>query len=272
MSGVHPRTDLDALLGVGHWSIEPADSGGSFGRSWIASDGRRRFFLKEGVNAELLRALADIDVAPPVHASSGEVVVQEFVVGVSPSAQWIDEHIDAVVALVNRYHAKATLREFGQPLSRDQYVAQLSDRVEHSDSAMLREVVDSIGDKATDDGIAQPALTHGDPNTSNFIVRTDGRLCLIDWDDARTSDSMRDIGPLLWWYAHPARWETALRAAGQPDDASTRARIYWWAAARSIDVALWLTEHGERDRAATFENDARAAAHGLPNSRGWWLA
>jgi aminoglycoside phosphotransferase (APT) family kinase protein len=197
-------------------------------------------------------------------------VVQQFVEGVSPGTGWIDEHVDEVGTLIKRYRDAAALHELVRPLCRADYVAELSNRLELTASEVLRGALQSIA-KETFDAEAEPTVTHGDLNTSNFILRPDGRLCLVDWDDARASDPMRDLGPLLWWYVRPTRWRTAVMAAGHPFDPLTHDRIFWWAASRSIDVALWLVEHGEYERAARFAEDADAAARGLSNPRGWWV-
>jgi hypothetical protein len=238
--------DITDLLGPGDWSVQAADGAGSAGRAWIASDGQRKLFVKTGVNAELLRTVAHLGVAPRVVASrdlgTGSVAAQEFVHGVSPDGRWVDEHIEPVVRLMRRYQA-------------------------HSDVTALTEISTH---RSSDVAPAELALTHGDPNTSNFILTRDGRLYLVDWDDACLSDPMRDIGPLLWWYVRPDRWSLALAAADLDHRDDVHSSVYRWAAIRSFEVAEWLTARGNPVEAAEFALDGAAAQSGLDNPRAWW--
>jgi aminoglycoside phosphotransferase (APT) family kinase protein len=117
---------------------------------------------------------------------------------------------------------------------------------------------------------AELSLTHGDPNSSNFILARDDRLYLVDWDLARVGDPMRDIGPLLWWYVRPDRWPQALAAADLADGDATRASVHQWAAARSFEVSGWLATRGHAEEAQMFARDGAAARVGLENPRAWW--
>jgi hypothetical protein len=242
---VIPRV-ISELLGPGDRSVQAADGAGSAGRSWITSDGRRKLFVKTGVSAALLRLVADLGVAPLVVASrdveSGSVVAQEFVDGVSPDERWVDEHIERVVRFMRRYQT-------------------------HSDLTALTEL--STHD-SSEVAPAELALTHGDPNTSNLILARDGRLYLIDWDDACLSDPMRDIGPLLWWYVRPDRWPLALAAADLDQREDVGSSVYRWASIRSFEVAEWLTSRGNPVEGAKFALDGDAAQSGLHNPRAWW--
>lgn len=240
-----PNSDLHKLLGTGDWSTEPVDGAGSPGRSWIAADGDRRLFLKQGVNVELLRGLAAVDVAPSIVAARGDLVAQELISGASPSARWIDEHIESVVADVSRYQAVAALRDLVPALSRTDCVRVLSARLPATGEQRLQAAFKWIASQPLDEAVGDPTLTHGDLNASNLLVTRDGALYLIDWEDAHTSDPMRDIGPLLWWYVRPARWDSVLGSGAYGDGGSAHNRVFWWAAARSIDVALWALERGD---------------------------
>ncbi len=234
--------DITQLLGPGDWSVLAADGEGSGGRAWIATNGQRMLFVKSSVNAELLRVVADLGVAPRVVASrdieSGSIVAQEFIEGMSPDERWVDEHIERVVQLMRSFQG-------------DSAVPGLSIHPE------------------SEAGPGELVLTHGDPNTSNFILDRDGRLFLLDWDDACLSDPMRDIGPLLWWYVRPDRWSTALDAA-ELGDGHAHGSVYRWAAIRSFEVAEWLASQGNPAEAANFARDGDAARAGMDNPRAWW--
>ena len=235
--------DITELLGPGDWALQTADGAGSSGRAWILSDGERKLFVKTGVNAALIGQMADLGVAPRVVASrdleTGSTVAQEFVHGTRPDERWVDEHVEQVVRLMRRYQKHTAFT--GLPRHRSSEVAP-----------------------------AELVLTHGDPNTSNLILGGHDRLYLVDWDDACLSDPMRDIGPLLWWYVRPDRWNVALAATelGHPDD--VRSGVHRWAAIRSFEVAEWLRSRGSSKEADQFAGDGDAAQSGLDNPRAWW--
>lgn len=75
---------------------------------------------------------------------------------------------------------------------------------------------------------------------------------------------MRDIGQVAWWYLDEEAWPAFVAACGQP--AESIARVHWWAAAESLDVATRL---GATDPAgaAAFMADFEAAFHGHSNPR-----
>ena len=108
--------------------------------------------------------------------------------------------------------------------------------------------------------------SHDEPNTSNMLVIAD-RLFLLDWDDVRLADPLRDLGPLLWWYYPPSAWDTFLQACHLPSDERMVHRIHWFAARASLEIALWHAEHGSKTDNG-FLADFRAAVAGGVNPRG----
>jgi aminoglycoside phosphotransferase (APT) family kinase protein len=49
----------------------------------------------------------------------------------------------------------------------------------------------------------QPILVHSDPTPDNIIVRDDGSLVLVDWDDSEGSWWVRDYSYLRYWSDRP---------------------------------------------------------------------
>jgi thiamine kinase-like enzyme len=112
------------------------------------------------------------------------------------------------------------------------------------------------------------APVHCDPNSKNFLLSHD-RVYLVDWDEATLSDPMRDIGPLLWWYLPRLQWSEFLGHYGTEMSSEMEGRVYWWAAHRSISVALWIAQHSmESARIDDFLTDFVAAASGADNPKG----
>jgi hypothetical protein len=269
------------LLGPNEWKLKPAP-GGSGGQSWVADGEGRRLFVKVGADGSLLRRLGQLGVAPPFVASHqldrGDLVVQEFVEGVHPHGRWLDGHVAEIGRLMKVYHAVVGIREGVTALSAlyaldglRQRLSALTAQLNGGVTDVLSKAIQAIAGSAAETYAAEPVVTHGDPNTSNLILGSDRSLYLVDWDEARVSDPLRDIGQVLWWYVRPERWGDGLAACDLPDTSSVRQRVYWWAAEESVDVALGLLEHGLDVAAGDFARDALAAARGLTNPRAWWL-
>ncbi|MPZ13480.1 MAG: phosphotransferase [Chloroflexi bacterium] len=68
--------------------------------------------------------------------------------------------------------------------------------------------------------------THGDPSYTNFLV-IDIRTFLVDWDDLMLADPLRDIGPLLWWYVLPVKWNAFFLAYGLEPTERVIHRLFW---------------------------------------------
>jgi hypothetical protein len=77
---------------------------------------------------------------------------------------------------------------------------------------------------------------------------------------------MRDIGQLAWWYLAPRLWDDFIEASGVTRGEEARRRLFWWAAAESLHVALRLCPI-DAEAAAGFVADFRAALAGEPNPR-----
>ena len=105
---------------------------------------------------------------------------------------------------------------------------------------------------------------HPDPNTKNMLL-IDSKLLLVDWDNLKLSDPMRDAGLLLWWYVSPRKWPIFFHAYGLPVDEDLADRIYWWSARTSFAIALWHVEHGYDCTA--FLQDSVAAVNKDGNPR-----
>jgi aminoglycoside phosphotransferase (APT) family kinase protein len=204
--------------------------------------------------------------------------VQELVDGSAPDARWVDAHIDAVGRLISRYHEDAALAQMLSPLTALEFVRSLGRRFDVQADAMapdlrqlLGEAIGAITELTAQVPAEEMVVTHGDPNTSNLMLGTNGTLYLVDWDEARISDPLRDTGQVLWWYVRAEQWAAGLGACGLADNAAIRQRIYWWAAAESADVALELIDEGNAAAGSAFARDARAAVRREVNPRAWWL-
>lgn len=269
---IRPSADelARAVGGVlaGDWLVAPL--GGSNARTFVAT-GPRSAVVRLDTSPAILERLAAIQVAPRV-LGAGRVgphpfVVQAHVQGPPVDGGWIADHAADVARLVARYAADGPLAALAEPLRVDDCLADLARRAA---SVRVGEPVGTAIERlARQAATLQPAVlvaSHGDPNASNFLVE-EGRPLLIDWDDLRRADPMRDLGQLAWWYLPQHGWPGFMDAAGVRWDAAAEDRLYWWVAAESLDVALrLLADHSAA--ADDFLADAAAAIDRRPNPRG----
>lgn len=263
-------------LGGTGWTVRRA--GGGSKHSYLVNRGRTTIFVKLDVEAEPLRRLAELGVAPPLIASgrfSGRpFVLQEYVDGRHPDRTWFSTHLDDLAAFVRRYHDDPILRELlaGSSRPTDTVLRVMSEIEGGLAAAQDREPALHVdpGDWSVFHAVGEvlhrvPHVpVHPDPNRKNFLV-TSGRFVIVDWDDVILSDPLRDAGMLLWWYVPRDKWVEFFAAYGLHPDDETYARIHWWAASTSLKVALWLAERGLWDEVEDFLKDFSAGARGRDN-------
>lgn len=268
------------LFGVGEWSVKRT-AHRSRKECFVATSGQKRVFIKFDTDVCALERLTEIGVAPTLlaHGESEGVnhIVQQFIDGEHPTREWIRSHIKETGQAFHRWHgdmALTALLEPGAPSSYAEYLdrelSSLHQRWERLESAtpFSAEVRYSFHRFLTLGHSLTPAElvpVHDEPNTSNMLVSS-GRLLVVDWDDIRLGDPLRDLGPFLWWYLPQKDWGRAIVTRGGQFDEGTRQKIFWFAARASLDVALWLLKHeGEDDKG--FLKDFVAATHLQPNPR-----
>lgn len=266
------RDVLSGLLTGGGWKISRARSGRSR-RTFVATDGSQRLFLKFDAGVDALRRLAELGVTPPVLRAgeyrSHSFVVQPYLRGRHPPHRWFDSHQRELARLVRAYQRDGVLRNLISPLAIPTHQALVNasvDDLEHRSRFALhprlraRSLARAIGQlrsRSSNLQASELVPTHGDPNLKNFVL-TD-TVYLMDWDDLALSDPLRDVGQLMWWYLPPSRWDDFFGELGLDGDDHMRDRLFWWVASESLDVALSLTEHGDWDRATEFFDDFAAA-------------
>ncbi len=232
----------------------------------FALEGERPLIARLVPDVRAIERLSELGVAPRVVAAGAvegqPYVIQERIAGGEADPRWIRDNAIRVAACMQRYFSDRLLAAMATPLPTEDYavdlaarIARIDDRWTHATRALIDEAprVDS----------SRLTATHGDPNATNFMT-TDVGLWLVDWDDLRRSDPMRDIGQVAWWYLDPGDWAAFIQACGQPADAVER--VHWWAAAESLDVAIRL-QPIDRSAAAAFLSDFDSAIRRAPNAR-----
>ncbi len=261
----------DAVAEVlgGTWTVTPL--GGSSRLAFVAR-GDTEVVVRLDARVEVVERVAAIGVGPRVLGSGAVAgrpfVVQELVPGVPVTPAWIADHAADVARMVGAVARNGRLAGLADPLAADGFVEQLTRGAEEAglEAANLA----AVGRLVTTAPADPPVLvaSHGDPNNSNILL-AGGRLLLVDWDDLRRADPLRDLGQLAWWYLPEAARRGFIETAGVMWDETTEARIHWWVAAESLDVALRLLPT-DPAMAGAFLDDMTAALEGRPNPRRAW--
>lgn len=265
--GASIGAELGRLLGGGAWAVSPL--GGSTGRALLAT-GPGTAVVRVGASLDVATRLDALGVGPRVlaagTANGRPFVVQEHLLGDTATREWLANHAAEVARLVAQYANDPILRNLAEPLVPAGWVRELSDRAARLDLwDAHRDTLARIVSTASDMSDGSLVASHGDPNGSNFVV-ADDRLVLVDWDDLRRADPLRDLGQLAWWYLPRSAWPGFVSTAGHRWDAAVEERLFWWVAAESLDVALrLLPDHP--DVAMDFLADAGAAAARTENPR-----
>ncbi len=263
---------LDKLLADGPYRLSAL--GGSSGRTFLASGPAREVVVRLDADVAVLRLVAEIGAGPPV-IDAGSVDARPFVVqgrvrAARADGPWFAEHTAALAALVVRYQSDprlAALAARGGELDVRSYAGSIASGAEAlpADLASVAvPIATGLVDMASGLAAAPSVATHGDPNSSNILAGEPPLL--VDWDDLRLADPMRDIGQLAWWYLPEAAWPGFLEATGQALAEPALDRLYWWVAAESLDIGLRLLPEG-RVVARSFFADGAAALGRQPNPR-----
>jgi hypothetical protein len=265
-NALQAREAVASAFGTTNWTV--TSLGGSTATAWRAT-GERTVVVRLDADVEVLRRVAEIGIAPAV-ISAGDVggrryVIQEHVDMPSPSVRWLREHAEAAAALFATLARDRVLRTLGVPLDAGPWADSLLSSARAATLDRIR--LDRVERLAAEAPLARSddlTASHGDPNRSNFLAGD--RLALLDWDEFRLADRMRDVGQFAWWYLPETQWPSFLIASGTGSTNAIARRLYWWAAAESLDVALRLLSL-DPSAAERFLVDFDHAAEGRPNPR-----
>jgi hypothetical protein len=246
-----------------------APLGGSTGRTWFASRVDDAAVVRLDASGRVLERVARLGIGPAVLAS-GRIggrayVIQQYVNAPSPGRPWLADHVEIVGRLFRAFAEDRALARLAKPLAAEKFAADLVETATTAglDPARLG-LVQALATEAPWIDPGDVVASHGDPNDSNFLVAD--RLLLVDWDDLRVADPLRDLGQFAWWYLPEPSWPSFLEIARLPWNEATRRRFYWWVAAESLDVGLRLLPH-DGAAAAHFFLDFERASRREPNAR-----
>lgn len=241
---------VEHILGSG-WQIEPA--GGVTGEAFFAKHQNDKLFLKRN-SSPFLAVLSAEGIVPKLiwtkRLENGDVITAQ---------KWVEGRVlepremnnPDVAKLLKKIHGSQPLltmmRRLGKkPLSPDTMLRQLAERL-HPDLKKEKVALAALYEQLPLLPDDQWAVCHSDVHHQNWLLTKDGRLYLIDWEQAAISDPALDLGPLLYWYIPESGWENWLRHYGAELTNQLRHRMKWYAIYQTIWNANFYKNKGEEE-------------------------
>lgn len=258
--------------------------------SYFAHGFKRTYFVKVGVRVERYLALAEIGLTPPIilHGrleSGSSVIIQSFVAGRKPSPSDYRERLIEVAELIRNMHnnprIKGVLQATTSSSHKDAGMRALESLCQKWErhKAQVPTVVDFVDNslKVLAQQVSQFSgeglvASHGDICNANWLLASDGKIYLIDFDLMSMDDPALDMGALLWWYYPPELRESFSKVAGYRYDDDFKFRMQIRMAMHCLDILLPRDGSFDQFHPESFEDslrDFRAVLEGEENPEGY---
>jgi len=115
--------------------------------------------------------------------------------------------------------------------------------------------------------------SHNDICNGNWLVSSDEKLYLLDYESMTLDDPALDIGAILWWYYPPELREEFLEITGYKNDGSFRNRMRIRMAIHNLNIIVPREKSFDRFTPEAFGEalvDFRATIDGRENPQGYF--
>lgn len=256
---------LQQVLG-NNWNITPA--GGLTGDAYIAEKDNKRLFLKRN-SSPFLAVLSAEGIVPKLiwtrRLNNGDVITaQEWVKGRDLKPADMQHH--QVAELLHKIHHSSELlhmlmRLGKKPVTSDDALILIKQRLASSASiannADVRLGLTYLEQLLPITRKQKQVVCHCDLNHNNLLMTDEGKLLLIDWENAMIADPITDYGMILKWYVPEEKWDDWLKEYGVEQDEHLIKRMYWYLLLDALNYLSWHDERKEpfkvRDRLADIE-------------------
>lgn len=240
---------LSTQIIQGDWHLEDSPAGKSK-TSHIGVLNEKKVFIKLGSTQDALVRLSEIEIAPKVLYSDTHILIQEFIEGTHPTVEWVNENYKILAQVIKKYHSDAKLTALLTQKEAADYDSIFSKFIRELDQWATRaDIFQNDGDaqkhleyllkNQPTNILESPVPIHADPNLTNFIL-SQNKLYIVDWDDIRLSDPLRDIGQFLYNFVEEKHWNSFFEEYGFELDTQRKQRIFWWVSALKLFVGLWF--------------------------------
>jgi thiamine kinase-like enzyme len=273
------------------WEIGLPPHGTGNETYFVQGDGRS-CFVKLGAKTERYRVMSEMGLSPQVIATGQledgtSILVQQRIAGDKPSRADFHRYLRKFAESIRKTHQSEILQGIlpAQPSSlyQDVGLEMLGEiegrwrKFEPLVAAALRDYVNRkiayLKEQISQFAGGGLAASHNDICNGNWLVATDGRLYLLDYEAMSLDDPALDLGAILWWYYPPEMRDEFLTIAGCPNDERFRERMRIRMAVHNLHIILPREKSFDRFNAETFADalvDFRAVVEGRENPQGYY--
>ena len=264
---------------------------GTGNETYFAKSKGQSYFIKLGANTDRYQVMANLGLSPSIIAlgrleDGTSILVQQRVTGKKPSRQDFHVHLRKFAECIKRTHHCGDLKQILPKRTSSFYkdvgleilgeveqrwkkheleVPAFAEYVNEKIAYLKNRVVQFTGDSLV--------ASHNDICNGNWLVTSDERLYLLDYESMTLDDPALDIGAILWWYYPPELREEFLEIAGYHNDESFRNRMRIRMAIHNLNIIVPREKSFDRFTAATFGEalvDFRATIDGRENPQGYY--
>ncbi len=183
-------------------------------REWAPLQIACELGINPDIEVEAQRFSAAIGLAPPIVEYDRErrFMIMSFIEGEPLESDWIERPArrEAMYELIVRLRSIDATRL--PTLDIGGRLRELHDRLGRTAAdraALYRAQIDDSIDQMAALSTSGTSLVHGDLTPENVIVRTDGSLCLIDWEYAHCGHPDEDLAGLAITTSELSEWSLA---------------------------------------------------------------
>lgn len=255
-----------------NWIIQKTKHGLSKETFKVSND-KKMYFVKFDVNIPPLVRVVELGIAPKIVVTgtckNKTYIIQEFIDGYYPSRNWFNVNLKKLAEFIKIYHSDRMLFDILKKDSEIDYKMNVQSSLKFVEKELekVKEIIkpDQIKNDlekliSQSNNLIPVELTpiHTDPNYKNFLL-FENKLYMLDWDDVRLSDPVRDIAPLLWWYVEKEKWQEFFKNFGLDLNDDLLNRIYWWMARQSLTIAIFFAKKKDENQVNNYLADFKSA-------------
>ncbi len=274
-----------------HWDIRLPPHGTGNETYYVQSD-NHACFVKLGAMTERYQVMSEMGLSPQVIATGQtedgtSILVQQRIAGNKPSRADFHRLLPRFAESIRKTHQSETLQGILPPQPSNLYkdvgsivLGEIEARwrkfeplVALSTSQYVNQKIAYLQEQINQFEGGGLAASHNDICNGNWLVSTEGRLYLLDYEGMSLDDPALDLGAILWWYYPPQMRTEFLAIAGCPDDETFRERMRIRMAVHNLHIILPRENSFDRFRAETFDDalvDFRAVVDGRENPQGYY--
>jgi hypothetical protein len=284
------KSFLQRLFPTRSWeiSLPPYGTGQE---TYFARCDRQSFFIKLGAEVERYHLMSDMGLSPSVVATGfledgTSILVQEKVIGEKPSRADFHRHLETFAGCIRKTHQCEALQNLLPKRTSHAYkdvglevlgeIEKRWNNIERNvpaSAAFVNDKIFYLKDQLSQFDGCSLVASHNDVCNGNWLVSTEEKIYLLDYESMSLDDPALDLGAILWWYYPPEMRKKFIEIAGYTYDEAFRARMRIRMAVHCLNIIIPRQESFDPFIADRFEDwlvDFRAVIAGKENPQGYY--